>query len=209
MFSNLSPLDIAIFMVVLILSISVHESMHALTARLLGDTTADEQGRISLNPLRHIDPLLTIVMPLVFILLGQPPILAAKPVPFRPDRVKGGDWGAALVGLAGPLTNFVLAALGALVFHMLPASTSSLVATTVLLTIELNVSLAVFNLIPFPPLDGSRLLYAVAPEPLRRLMSMIESYGIISVIVLVVLLFPVIAPFLTQVNDSLLRFLLT
>lgn len=204
----MSLLDIAIFMVVLILSISLHESMHALTARLLGDTTADEQGRISLNPLRHIDPFLTILMPLVFILLGQPPILAAKPVPFRPDMVKGGDWGAALVGLAGPVTNFVLAALGALVFHMLPANTSDLFATVVLLVVELNVSLAVFNLIPFPPLDGSRLLYAVAPEPLRRLMQMIESYGIIGVIILVVVLFPVISPFLVQVNDSILRFLL-
>lgn len=209
MFSNMTIVDIALFMAVLILSISLHESMHALTARLLGDTTADEQGRISLNPLRHIDPLLTIVMPLVFLLLGQPPILAAKPVPFRPDMVKGGDWGAALVGLAGPATNFVLAALGALLFHALPANTSEIVSTTVLLIVELNVSLAIFNLIPFPPLDGSRLLYAVAPAPLRRVMEWIEGYGIFGIIILVVVLFPVISPFLVKINESLLNFLLT
>lgn len=208
MFGNLSLTDLITFMIVLVVSISIHEAMHAFTARSLGDTTADEQGRISLNPLRHIDPFLTVLMPLAFLLMGQPPILAAKPVPFRPDMVRGGDWGSALVAVAGPLTNFGLAIVFAFVFNVLPATTSDFVYNLVLLTVQLNVSLFVFNMIPFPPLDGSRVLYAVAPEPLRRVMETIESFGIFGVVILVVVLFPVISPILTTINHSLLRFLL-
>lgn len=208
MFGNLTITELITFLTVLVLSISIHEAMHAFAARALGDNTAEEEGRISLNPLRHIDPFLTILMPLAFLLLGQPPILAAKPVPFRPDMVRGGDWGSALVAVAGPLTNFGLAIVAALVFNVLPATTNDFMYNLVLLTVQLNVGLFVFNMIPFPPLDGSRVLYAVAPQPVRRIMETIESFGIFGVVMLVVVLFPVISPILTTINNALLRFLL-
>lgn len=208
MFNNLNPTTIAIFLVVLVIAITLHEMMHAFAAKALGDDTASDEGRISFNPLRHIDPLLTIALPLVLVIIGQPPILAAKPVPFRPDMVRFGDWGAALVALAGPFTNLVLAVIGAVVFQMLPNGTSSLVYNFVLMFVQLNIGLFVFNMIPFPPLDGSRLLYAVAPEGVRRVMNTIEGFGIFGLIILIVLLFPALSPVISNINNSLLTFLL-
>ncbi|MDB5165944.1 MAG: zinc metalloprotease ywhC [Candidatus Saccharibacteria bacterium] len=199
---------IVMFLVVLVITISVHEFMHAYAGKALGDDTADEEGRLSLNPLRHIDPILTIAMPLFFILLHQPPLLAAKPVPFRPEALRYGEWGSALVALAGPVSNLLLAVLGAIIFHVLPPGTSSLLYNFVVLFVTVNISVFIFNLIPLPPLDGSRVLYAVAPDGVRRVMDVIEGFGLLSVVILVVILFPLISPVLSSVNQALLRFLL-
>jgi Zn-dependent protease len=114
MLSNLTSGDLAIVVVSLIVSIALHEAMHAFTARWLGDTTAEDAGRLTLNPLRHIDPLTTILLPIISIWLFHAPFLAAKPVPFNPDRVRYGEFGAALVGIAGPVTNFILAVVAAI-----------------------------------------------------------------------------------------------
>jgi Zn-dependent protease len=180
--------------------------MHAFAADWLGDTTAREEGRITLNPLAHIDPVMTIALPAVLLLLGLPPILAAKPVPFNPARVKYDEFGAAIIGVAGPLTNLLLAAItaGILKLVVLPE-----IATTALVVFcVLNVALFVFNMLPIPPLDGSRLLYAFAPESLQRLMAQIEAMGFTFLIIILVVLLPVIGPILQNLNQSLLRFLL-
>ncbi len=194
---------IILFLVVLLASVSVHEMMHAYVAYRLGDDLAHSHGRISFNPLVHIDPILTIALPAILLLLGQAPILAAKPVPINTSRIDGEEYGLALVGVSGPLTNLVLAFIFGFIFNTF--ALSGLGLDIVELFITINVSLFVFNMLPLPPLDGSRLLYAVAPEGLRNVMRQIESFGILGLILILSIALPVISPILTTVNEFILN----
>ncbi len=159
----------------------------------LGDDTAKHQGRLTLNPIKHIDPFMTILLPLVLALTGGPIFGGAKPVPFNPTRLRHEEWGVALVALAGPLTNLVIAfvsfGIAVLLGDSLLAADSSLgvVGTILLLSVQVNIGFFAFNMLPLPPLDGSRVLYALAPEFVRRGMEEIEKYGIIVVFLVVVL----------------------
>ena len=179
--------------VVILLSMTVHEAMHAFMGYFLGDNTAKIEGRLTLNPLKHIDPFMTILLPLTMALLGGPVFGGAKPVPFNPSRVRYGEWGAAMVALAGPLTNLFIAFLAfGIGVLMGVVSNGGLVASSFLgsviaMTVSVNLGFFVFNMLPVPPLDGSRLLYALAPESARRLMEQIEQYGTLVVFLLVVL----------------------
>jgi Zn-dependent protease len=183
----------------LVLGLTLHEFAHAWVGHYLGDTTAKDHGRLTLNPLSHIDPIATLALPLLLILVGSPVVFAAaKPVPFNPWAVRGGKWGAALVGLAGPLTNLVIALFFAAWYRLLPFNeVSSLFFGAI---IVVNVGLFVFNMIPFPPLDGSRLLYAVAPAGVREVMDRIERSGFVVLLMVMLLGYQFIAPYVARIT---------
>lgn len=189
-------LQLAIVLVVILFSMTLHEAMHAFVGYWLGDDTAKNEGRLTLNPLRHIDPFLTIILPLGLALLGGPIFGGAKPVPFRPDQVRGGDWGAALVALGGPLTNLVLAFVFFGVWALVGAPQTGLGAAFLLTAVSVNLGFFVFNMLPIPPLDGSRVLYALAPDFVRTGMRAIEQFGIFLVFVLVLLAGPLLGAYM-------------
>lgn len=180
--------------------------MHAFVAHRLGDTTAADEGRLTLNPLKHIDLYTTILLPAILMLLRLPPIFIAKPVPFDPSQVRHGEYGAAMMAVAGPVSNFVLAAFAAVIlrFGVGPGLEHALLLFTFV-----NIGLFVFNMLPIPPLDGSRLLYAFAPEPLQKVMYQIESMGFIALVLIILVLAPVLSPFLSNINEAIATFLLS
>ena len=188
-----SVVSIIMIFAIILLSMTVHEAMHAFMGYFLGDNTAKIEGRLTLNPLKHIDPFMTILLPLTMALLGGPVFGGAKPVPFNPNRVRYGEWGAAMVALAGPLTNLFIAffAFGIGVLMGVVSNgglvASSFLGSVIVMTVSVNLGFFVFNMLPVPPLDGSRLLYALAPESARRLMEQIEQYGTLVVFLLVVI----------------------
>ena len=198
--------NLPIVIPVIILSMGLHEAMHALVAFKLGDTTASDMGRITLNPLKHIDIVTTLVLPVMLIVAGLPPIFAAKPVPFNPNRVEWVEYGAALVGLAGPFTNLLIAIATAVAYRLMQPS--GLLQEVAVIAIFINCSFFVFNMLPIPPLDGSRLLYAVAPEPLQNIMAAIERAGIFVLLAILFVLLPVISPLINFGVNGLLHLLL-
>ena len=178
---------IVIVIIVILLSMTLHEAMHGFVSYWLGDDTAKAQGRLTLNPIKHIDPFLTIILPVILALSGMPIFGGAKPVPFNPFNVRWGDWGAALVAVAGPLTNFVIAFLSFGVWVLLGTPTSGLLYQVIHTAVLVNLGFFIFNLIPITPLDGSRVLYALAPDFAKKGMEAMERYGIIVVFGIVIL----------------------
>lgn len=191
-----------------LISMTFHEAMHAFASYWLGDDTAKFEGRLTLNPIKHIDPFATVLLPVILALMGLPIFGAAKPVPFNPSRLKYDEYGAALVGVAGPLTNFILAVMGSGFIRLIGASGPRLLLEILVVFVVVNIGFFVFNMIPFPPLDGSRLLYAFAPEGLQNFMRQIEGFGLTGIFIFLFVLFPVISPILLEINQSILNFLL-
>lgn len=206
MLNALTSLEIFFAIAIILVSVAAHEAMHAYAAHVLGDTTASDEGRLTLNPLKHIDLFTTILLPVVLLFLHLPPIFIAKPVPFNPENVKYGEYGSALVALAGPFTNLLLAFFGAATARLLGFSGMTFEITE--LFVYINALFFVFNMIPFPPLDGSRLLYAFAPDSVRRVMSQIESAGLLVFVTFVLLFMPVIGPVVSNITRSIFHFLL-
>jgi Zn-dependent protease len=184
---------------------TVHEAMHAYAGYALGDDTAKNEGRLTLNPIAHIDPVGTLLVPILLAVAGAPIFGAAKPVPFNPSNLRGGDFGAATVALAGPFTNLALAVLGAGILTIV--GNSGFMGQALLYFIVVNVGFFVFNMIPFPPLDGSRFLYAVAPAPVREAMRAIESFGFMAIIVFIFLFLSFLREPFTYVLSGIVEFL--
>ncbi len=208
---NMDLAYLGIVLGVILVSMTLHEAMHALMGYFLGDDTARVEGRLTLNPLRHIDPFMTILLPILLAVLGLPIFGGARPVPFNPRRVRFGEWGAVFVALAGPLTNLFLAFLafgagvvgGAITSGGLVQNT--LVGQIVSLTVLINLGFFVFNMLPLPPLDGSRLLYALAPESVRRGMEWIEQYGVMVVFIIVMIGQAAIGRIMTVATNGIIQ----
>ena len=202
---------LTIVLVTILLSMTLHEAMHAFLGYFLGDDTAKAQGRLSLNPIKHIDPIMTIALPLFLAVMGGPIFGGARPVPLNPHRIRYGEWGMALVAVAGPLTNFLLAFLffgigvltGVINSVGSVASYDSYWSIFISYGVMVNLSFFIFNMLPIPPLDGSRVLYALAPEMVQRGMEKIEQYGIFLVLAIVMLAMPVIGSIMISANDVL------
>jgi Zn-dependent protease len=206
MFTGLTGLGIIVLLGSILVSMVLHEAMHAWSAHYLGDPTARDEGRLTLNPLAHIDLFATVLLPVALIAMGLPPFFVAKPVPFRPDMVRYGEYGAALVGIAGPLTNMMLALAGAVVFQL--ADTGTLLSEIAIIFAQVNVAFFVFNMIPWPPLDGSRLLFAVAPRGVQSVMMQIEALGLLSIFIFMSVYFLVLGVPVSNIMQALTNWLL-
>ena len=192
MFSNISLYDVSVWVLPLIIAITFHEAAHAFAARRLGDNTAYVLGRVSFNPFKHIDPFGTVLLPGILLLSHAPFLFGyAKPVPVNFRNLRNPRLGMVWVALAGPATNIGLALLAALAFHALPlapAETAKWLADNLKNALIINVLLAVFNMLPIPPLDGGRVAVGLLPDVLAYPLSRLEPWGMMILIgVLIVL----------------------
>lgn len=189
---------VATVIVGILMSITVHEAVHAYTSFWLGDDTAMRLGRLTLNPMAHIDPFATLALPIILFIAGLPPFAAAKPVPFNPARVRWDEFGAALVGISGPLSNLALAVILGLWGRYMIGFDGGTISDIFVVLVQLNLALFVFNMIPWPPLDGSRLLYAFAPDSIRSVMQQIESFGLMGIGIFILVVFPLFSSVIVE-----------
>jgi Zn-dependent protease len=169
-----------------LLAITLHEAAHGYAARLFGDDTAWSQGRVSLNPLKHVDPFGTVLLPALLLLMHAPFLFGyAKPVPVQFRALRHPRRDMVWVAAAGPAMNILQATVAALAFHVidgLPASVVPWIAQNLINAIAINVILAVFNMIPLPPLDGGRVAVGALPDAIARPLARLEPYGMAIVI---------------------------
>lgn len=186
-------------LIVVLFSVVIHEVSHGAVALALGDTTARDARRLTLNPLRHLDPFGSVILPFMLSFLHMPIFGWAKPVPYNPYVFRNPRKGSALVGFAGPLSNLLLAAIFAvglrfLSHGVLADAAGRPLSALFLLIVMVNLSLAVFNLIPIPPLDGSKLLFALVSDRYLGLKLFLEQWGLLLFIFLIVFLGQLIFP---------------
>jgi Zn-dependent protease len=176
------------------MSVVIHEVSHGYAALALGDPTAKYQGRLTLNPLSHLDPVGSLLVPLIGYFAGGFIIGWAKPVPFNPYNLRNAKWGEALVAIAGPLSNIFLAAIFGLSIRFFGAMMNPAFLSLAGFVVLINITLAVFNLIPIPPLDGSKILFALLPYKWQSFKESFEKYGLVVVFVFVFFLWQIMSP---------------
>ncbi|HEY0907834.1 MAG TPA: site-2 protease family protein [Candidatus Paceibacterota bacterium] len=185
-------------LIILLFSVVIHEVAHGYAALYLGDRTAEYEGRLTLNPIRHIDLVGTIILPAVSLMLPGGFIFGwAKPVPYNPYNLRNRRWGEAIVAAAGPLSNIALATIFGLIirFYLVPQGMiSGPMGQLCAIIVLVNVTLAIFNLVPIPPLDGSKILTSVLPARFMNLRNRIENFGFLGVFIFLLFIWQFFAP---------------
>lgn len=199
------PADFLFQIVILIFSVVVHEVSHGYAAYLLGDSTAKYQGRLTLNPVKHLDFFGSIFLPFLLFISGSGFLIGwAKPVPYNPYNLKNQRWGEAIVAAAGPLSNIAVA----LVFGLLVrvGFSTGIVESVAILKITsfivfINLLLAIFNLVPIPPLDGSKIIFSVFKMGSSSARIFLERFGILFVLFFIFFLWSLVAPIIVKLFE--------
>ncbi len=183
-------------LVVLLYSVVIHEVAHGITANAMGDPTAKNLGRLTLNPIKHLDLFGSFLLPILLVVIRSPFLFCyAKPVPYNPHNLSDRTYGAAKVGLAGPAANIILALLFGLILRFLPVTLSGTILPTLLSFVVLvNLMLAIFNLFPIPPLDGHWLLLALLPSRYSGFIAFLYRNSLLLLVVFIIFIFPMIYP---------------
>ncbi len=186
-------MDFIFYFLVIVPSAIIHEYAHGLAADMLGDPTARLAGRLTINPIPHIDLWGTILMPITLSMLtgGKFLFAYAKPVPYNPYNLRNQKWGPSMVAIAGPIANLLLAIAFAVVVRILPTSNFTEILKII---VYANVMLTIFNLVPIPPLDGSKILYALLPDSAVGVRNFLDKYGFVILLFFIFFLFELIAP---------------
>lgn len=185
----------------MVYAIVFHEISHGYVAYLLGDPTAKYEGRLTLNPVSHIDPLGTLIVPLFSLMLGNFLFGWAKPVPYNPYNLKNPRTDSVIIALAGPLTNILLALFFTFLYHLFSFLALESIMSILIYGIRINLVLAIFNLLPIPPLDGSKLLLFRMPLEVYQAL---ESYGIFFILIFVLLFIPYLSLVVNYLQNLLI-----
>jgi Zn-dependent protease len=189
--------SIILVIVIVLISVVIHEVSHGYAALWLGDTTALHAGRLTLNPMKHLDFFGSFLLPLLLSFSGFV-FGYAKPVPYNPYNLKNRRWGELFVAIAGPISNLILALIFGLIIRYVDLSAG--VTSVALLIVQINVVLAVFNLLPIPPLDGSKILFALLPGVALKARPTLERFGFFFLIIFIIFFWPVLAPVISSLT---------
>lgn len=176
-----------IVVIVTFISMALHEFAHGYVSYLLGDDTAKNEGRLTINPIKHVDLFLTIILPIMLALTGAPVFGGAKPIPFNPNNIRGGEWGIALVAVAGPIMNLLISFVVFGLWSLIGTPSGDILGQIFINIIYINLGFFIFNMIPIPPLDGSRVLYVLAPDFIKKVMEYMERFGFIVILIILLL----------------------
>lgn len=183
------------------MSVVIHETSHGYAARYLGDQTAEYAGRLTLNPLKHLDPMGSFIIPFFSYMVGGFIIGWAKPVPYNPHNLRLGRWSEAIVAGAGPLSNIIIAIFFGLLLRFVTSGggLSEAFVQITAVVILINVILAVFNMVPIPPLDGSKILFALFPDKFGEMRNFFERYGFMVLIFFIFFLWQFLTPIVSVI----------